>query len=367
MDAEGALKESQAALQSFYDSSPFYMGLIELHEDAVVPLYWNAAASNFFGKAGASGGVRQELGIPPAIEAHWVSHYRQSKAENRSVRFEYEHPLDKAACWLSASVRFLGDGSNGRPRFSFIAQDITEVKRNNDLLRHSNEELRRANADLEQFAYSATHDLQEPLRQVAIYSQLLAKKYGSKLDGKAAGYLAYCVEGAQRTEMLITDLLAYCHTARTADSPEEPVSVGEVIDTVRKNLSATIQETAAEIRASNLPVVFADAVPLVHLFQNLVSNALKYRSERPPLVTIAATQNAGQWLFSVEDNGIGIAKEFQTQIFGIFKRLHDRSAYPGTGIGLAICQKIVERHGGRIWVESVPGRGSTFFFTLPVQ
>ena len=209
------------------------------------------------------------------------------------------------------------------------------------------------------------HDLQEPLRQVAIYSELLAKKYASKLDGKAAGYLAYCIEGAHRMEMLISDLLAYCHTARTADSPQESVSVGDVIDTVRKNLSATIEETAAEIRTSNLPVVFADSVPLVHLFQNLVSNALKYRSERKPLVTIAATQNAGQWLFSVEDNGIGIAKEFQTQIFGIFKRLHDRAAYPGTGIGLAICQKIVERHGGRIWVESVPGRGSTFFFTLP--
>ncbi len=262
-------------------------------------------------------------------------------------------------------MRFLGYGSNGRSRFSLIAQDITEAKRNDDLLRHSNEELRRANTDLEQFAYSASHDLQEPLRQVAIYSQLLAKKYANKLDGKAAGYLAYCVEGAQRMEMLITDLLAYCHTARTTDSPPEPVNVGAVIDTVIKNLSATIEETSAEIRTSNLPVVFADSVPLVHLFQNLVSNALKYRSERKPLVRISATQNGGQWLFSVEDNGIGIAKEFQTQIFGIFKRLHDRAAYPGTGVGLAICQKIVERQGGRIWVESVPGRGSTFFFTLP--
>ncbi len=362
MDAEEALKESQTTLQSFYDSSPFLMGVVELDGDAVVPLYWNAAALDFLCGEGMPKGAREEFRIPPVVEALWVRHYRQSKRENRSVRFEYEHT---ATCWLSASVRFLGYGSNGRSRFSLIAQDITEAKRNDDLLRHSNEELRRANTDLEQFAYSASHDLQEPLRQVAIYSQLLAKKYANKLDGKAAGYLAYCVEGAQRMEMLITDLLAYCHTARTTDSPPEPVNVGAVIDTVIKNLSATIEETSAEIRTSNLPVVFADSVPLVHLFQNLVSNALKYRSERKPLVRISATQNGGQWLFSVEDNGIGIAKEFQTQIFGIFKRLHDRAAYPGTGVGLAICQKIVERQGGRIWVESVPGRGSTFFFTLP--
>ena len=166
-------------------------------------------------------------------------------------------------------------------------------------------------------------------------------------------------------EMLITDLLAYCQAARTTDSTREPVNIRDVIETVRKNLSATIEETAAEIRTSNLPVVFADSVPLIHLFQNLVSNALKYRSDRPPLVTITATRNSGHWLFSIADNGIGIAREFQTQIFGIFKRLHDRAAYPGTGVGLAICQKIVERQGGRIWVESVPGRGSTFFFTLP--
>jgi light-regulated signal transduction histidine kinase (bacteriophytochrome) len=347
------LKESQATLQSFYDSSPFFMGVVELEEEGVVPLYWNAAAADFL------------LGIPPAIGALWVTHYRQSKAENRSIRFEYEHPKDTGACWLSASVNFLGCGTNGRPRFSFIAQDITDRKRNEDLLRYSNEELRRANTDLEQFAYSASHDLQEPLRQVAIYSQMLQKRYASKLDGKAAGYLGYCIEGAQRMEMLITDLLAYCQAARTTESTLAPVNIGDVIETVRKNLSATIEETAAEIRTSNLPVVLADSVPLVHLFQNLVSNALKYRSERPPLVTIAATRNTGHWLFSIEDNGIGIAREFQTQIFGIFKRLHDRTAYPGTGVGLAICQKIVERQGGRIWVESVPGRGSKFLFTLP--
>ena len=365
MEAEEGLRESQATLQSFYDSSSFLMGVVELAGDEIVPVYCNAATASFFGVEGIWNQTGEELGIPAAIEALWVKHYRQSQAENRTLRFEYEHPRTAGACWLNASVKFLGYGPSSRPRFSFIAEDITERRRNEALLQQSNEELRRANADLEQFAYSASHDLQEPLRQVAVYSELLEKKYASKLDGKATGYLAYCIEGAHRMESLISDLLAYCQAAKTSDSPLESVSINEVIDTVKKNLSTTIEETGAEIRTSGLPVVRGNSVPLVHLFQNLVSNALKYRSERKPLVTITASEEAGQWLFSIEDNGIGIAKEFQTHIFGIFKRLHDRAEYPGTGVGLAICQKIVESQRGRIWVESEPGRGSTFFFTLP--
>ena len=262
-------------------------------------------------------------------------------------------------------MSFLGLGPTGRPRFSFIAEDVTDRKRSDELLQRSNEDLRRANADLEQFAYSASHDLQEPLRQVAVYSQLLEKKHAKQLDGKASQYLNYCVEGAQRMEMLIRDLLAYSQAGRASDSPGDSVNIREVIEIVKKNLSTTIEETQAEISMSPLPVVRGDSVPLVHLFQNLLSNALKYRSERKPRIRIAATQDGDQWRFTVEDNGIGIAKEFHAQVFGIFKRLHDRAEYPGTGIGLAICQKIVEKHGGKIWVESELGRGSVFTFTLP--
>jgi light-regulated signal transduction histidine kinase (bacteriophytochrome) len=231
-------------------------------------------------------------------------------------------------------------------------------------LERANEELRRANADLEQFAYSASHDLQEPLRQIAIYSELLEKRFAAKLDGKGTQYLAFCIEGAHRMEMLISGLLAYSQASR-ASSPAEPVSAGEVMDTVLKNLSATIEETGAEIAVAKLPAVRGETVPLVHLFQNLVSNSLKYRGKGKPRVKIDAAPDGAMWRFSVSDNGIGIPKEFQIQIFGIFKRLHDRAEYPGTGIGLAICQKIVERCGGRIWVESEPGDGSTFYFTLP--
>ena len=220
------------------------------------------------------------------------------------------------------------------------------------------------NADLEQFAYSASHDLQEPLRQVAIFSQLMAENYAPQLDGKASQYLNYCIEGAHRMEMMIRDLLAYSQ-AGTSEAPLQWVSISEVLETVKRNLATTIEETQAEISTSILPVVRGDAAPLVHLFQNLLSNALKYRSERKLRVKIGASEGPGYWRFTVEDNGIGIPADFQNQVFGIFKRLHDRAKYPGTGIGLAICQKIVERYGGKIWVESEPDRGSTFVFTLP--
>ncbi len=164
--------------------------------------------------------------------------------------------------------------------------------------------------------------------------------------------------------MLISDLLTYSQATKTSDA-SEPVSMNEVVETAKKNLATSIEETAAEIFTTDLPAVQANSVPLVHLLQNLISNALKYRSDKKPRLRISADEEGDYWRFSIQDNGIGIAKEFQSQIFGIFKRLHNRSEYPGTGIGLAICQKVVEQYGGRIWVESEPGRGSTFFFTLP--
>jgi light-regulated signal transduction histidine kinase (bacteriophytochrome) len=194
---------------------------------------------------------------------------------------------------------------------------------------------------------------------------LLEKKYLGKLDARGSEYLGFCIEGAQRMEQLISGLLAWSQAARASDSAAQIVNIADVLETVTKNLSTAIGDSRAEIVASNLPSIVADPVPLVHLFQNLVSNALKYRGAERPRVAIEATESRGYWVFSVADNGIGIPKQFQSQIFGIFKRLHDRTTYPGTGIGLAICQKIVERSGGRIWVESEPGEGSTFFFTLP--
>ncbi len=366
-EAERALRETQGTLQSFYDSCPFLMGVAEIEGEEIIQVYSNAATAAFFGMPEPEMLNRcgREVGVPSPIIELWVQRYRESQAEGRSVRFEYEHPLPGGGCWLSACVNFLGNGSSGRPRFSFIAEDITDRKKNDERLRQSNNELRRANADLEQFAYSASHDLKEPLRQVAVYSQLLEKKFASRLDGKASQYLAYCIEGAHRMEMLISDLLAYSQATKTSDASSEPVNMNEVVETAKKNLATTIEESAAEIFTADLPVVQANSVPLVHLFQNLISNALKYRSADTPRLKISAAEEGSYWRFAVEDNGIGIPKEFQSQIFGIFKRLHNRSEYPGTGIGLAICQKVVEQYGGRIWVESEPGSGSTFFFTVP--
>ncbi len=352
--AEAALKESQATLQSFYDSSTLLMGVAEIAGAQIAPLYRNAAAAKFFDAVADS-----------ANNQPWLKNYQRSQVETRPITFEYQHSKPSGSYWLRATVNHLGAGPGGLPRFSFVAEDISEDKIAEERLRRSNDELRRANAELEQFAYSASHDLQEPLRQVAVYSQLLAARFTDKLDGKGLEYLNYCVEGAHRMELLISDLLAYSQATKGAEAPAQPVDTKEVLAEVGKNLATTIEETHATIAVADLPVVMGDIVPLRHLFQNLISNALKYRSDRLPRIEVSAKDQGDSWLFSVRDNGIGIPKEFQVQIFGLFKRLHAKKHYPGTGIGLAICQKVVESYDGRIWVESEVGQGSTFYFTLP--
>jgi PAS domain S-box-containing protein len=366
-EAEVALQESQATLQSFYDSSPLLMGVIEIDGEDIVPVYCNRAAAVFFNIDAADFAAQsaQSLAIPRAIDDLWIAHFRQSRKEGKPVHFEYEHTRPARTYWLSASVTFLGTGPSGRPRFTFLAEDVTERKRQEELLRRSNDELSRANADLEQFAYSASHDLQEPLRQVAIYSQLLESRYAARLDGKALQYLNYSIEGAQRMAQLINDLLAYSQATKAGAAPLEVIDANDVLQAAKGNLSTTIGETGTIFDESPLPFIRAERGPLVHVFQNLISNALKYRSRETPRVRIWADDLGTAWRFAVQDNGIGIPESDLEHIFGIFKRLHDRKEYPGNGIGLAICQKIVERYGGRIWVESSMGRGSTFFFTLP--
>jgi PAS domain S-box-containing protein len=226
--------------------------------------------------------------------------------------------------------------------------------------------LRRSNEDLEQFAYAASHDLQEPLRMVAIYSQLLQRRYGARLDQNADFYIEQIVTGAQRMEVLLNDLRSYMHvtnipanvpTAATADS-------FQVLSQVMSSLQPAIDESEARIVTGKLPRVGVEPVHLQQILQNIISNAIKYRSKHPPVIDVAAQRTGTEWLFSVTDNGIGIDPQYARQIFGVFKRLHGQK-YPGTGIGLAICHKIVERYGGSIWVKSELGRGSTFFFTLP--
>jgi PAS domain S-box-containing protein len=229
-------------------------------------------------------------------------------------------------------------------------------------LQESNEALRQSNDDLNQFAYAAGHDLQEPLRMLALYSQMLHENYAGKLDQEADHYISFIIGGALRMERLLKDLLTYSQAGSLA-SPATPVDCEAVMKQVLLNLHMSIDENRASIHWCNLPTVQAEQVRLVQLFQNLIGNSIKYRGGDAPCIEIAAERRNDEWQFSVRDNGIGIPPEYSEQVFGVFKRLHG-NAYPGTGIGLAICQRIVETYGGRIWVESVPGKGSKFCFTL---
>lgn len=232
-------------------------------------------------------------------------------------------------------------------------------------LRKSNDELRRANDDLNRFAYSASHDLQEPLRMVSAYTQLLQKRYSSKLDTSADLYINYAVQGARRMEALVRDILAYTQSATAEIDGSAPVSASAVLSKALSNLQQAIERSGATIDSGALPTIHIAEIHLLQLFQNLIGNAIKYAGHKPALVNVRASRSGDAWLFSVQDNGIGIDPAYQNQVFGLFKRLHTTAEYEGTGIGLAICKKIVERYGGRIWVESALGLGSTFYFTLP--
>jgi signal transduction histidine kinase len=247
-----------------------------------------------------------------------------------------------------------------------LAVELDERRRAEQLMAHYAENLKRSNAELEEFAYVASHDLQEPLRMVASFTQLLAKRYQGKLDQDADEFIGFAVDGATRMQQLIQDLLAYSRVG-TRGKFLVPTDCNVIFDKVRANLFTAIEEHGAQVNSGPLPTVYGDEVQLIQLFQNLIANALKFRGDAPPVIRITAQEDDGAWRFAVKDNGIGIASAHQERIFMIFQRLHPRSEYPGTGIGLAICKKIVERHGGRIWVDSEPGRGATFFFTIPKE
>ena len=261
---------------------------------------------------------------------------------------------------------------NPMPAGGFVMTytDITEHKRITRALKENAQQLaeyardlQRSNTELEQFAYIASHDLQEPLRMVSSYCQLLQRRYRGRLDQDADEFIGYAVEGATRMQKMINDLLTYSRVGRTGGGGEA-VACDEVVRTAVANLRIAIEESGARVTWRDLPTVVGDRTQLVQLFQNLIGNAIKFRSERPLEIDIWARRDGAFWEFAVSDNGIGIEPQYAERIFLIFQRLHDRSRYPGTGIGLAICRKVVERHGGRIWVTSEPGKGTTFHFTL---
>ena len=246
-----------------------------------------------------------------------------------------------------------------------ILRDVSERKRAEEALARQAAELARSNADLQQFAYVTSHDLQEPLRGIINFSEMLTKRYRGHLDADADTFLDYIVSGAYRMKGLIDSLLTYSRVVNVEAMPFAPVQLDAALHWATMNLQTVIEETQASVTHDQLPTVTADHVQLVQLFQNLIGNAIKYRKpDEPPQIHVSAEERGQDCIVSVRDNGIGINPGHRDRIFGVFKRLHG-AEIPGTGIGLAICKRIVEKHGGQIWVKSEPGQGATFCFTIP--
>jgi PAS domain S-box-containing protein len=265
---------------------------------------------------------------------------------------------------ISARAKVLAAATDQQRRMTGVFWDITEQKIADAHLRSLVAELERSNKELEMFAYVASHDLQEPLRMVSSYTQLLERRYSAKLDDDARDFINFAVDGATRMQRLINDLLSFSRVG-IRGKPLAPTDVAEVLGSVRVDLGVALEENGTLLTNDDMPEVMADSVQLAQLLQNLIGNAIKFHNGARSHVHVHAAESAESWEFSVRDNGIGIEAEYFERIFVIFQQLHNKSAYPGTGIGLALCKRIVERHGGRIWVESEIGSGSTFFFTIP--
>ena len=328
---------------------------------------WNRGAERIFGYTPGEiiGRNISTLAVPERIDEFPDILARLARGERVDHNQTKRKTKDGRVLTLSITVSPLRDAEGTVIGGSEVARDITEREVHERALEQANAVLQQANADLQQFAYSASHDLQEPLRMVSTYSELLRKEFGSKLGPAADEYIGYAIQGAQRMQQLLTDLRAYTLASTSDPVPLGDIDAGAMLDKALANLEAVIKDSGASISRSDLPHVRLHEFQMEQLFQNLIGNAIRYRSNVPPQIHVAALQRDREWIFSVQDNGIGIDSQYKEQIFELFKRLHSVAAYPGTGMGLGICKRIVERAGGRIWVESEPGKGSTFFFTLP--
>jgi len=352
-----AFEEKNKTLESIRD------GFFAVSKDWIVT-YWNREAENLTG-------IKREEIVGKSI---WKTYYRTIPSrfynqylkafnENTPVRFEeFLHRLEK---WFEVNA-FPTDAG-----LTVYFKDVTERKMAEEKLREMHTELEKhlkvlaiSNAELEQFAYVASHDLQEPLRMVTSFLTLLEKKYGESLDEKARVYIHYAVDGAKRMRQIILDLLDFSRVGKTEEKWGE-ININEIIDEIILLYQKNIKSKKARIEFSEMPSVISFATPVRQIFQNLISNGLKYQPKgQNPVIKIAGTENSEYWQFSVSDNGIGIDQQYFDKIFIIFQRLHNREEYSGTGMGLAITRKIVENLGGKIWVESKEGMGSTFYFTI---
>jgi PAS domain S-box-containing protein len=370
-DAERALRKSEERFRSLTQVSSDW--------------YWEQDAN--FGLTFMSGRMGERTGLDPQSylgrkrwdqpalnlsEEDWQRHRAQLERHEPFHDFEMQRPAAEGGSrWISISGEPVRDEQGRFIGYRGVGRDITARKQAEDELRRAHAdlerkatELERSNSELEQFAYVASHDLQEPLRMVSSYTQLVLRRYGERLDGDAKEFMAYVVDGAARMKQLIEDLLAYSRVG-TRGKEFKPVPVETAVRRAINNLRTAIEESGASITYDALPTVEADDVQLAQLFQNLMGNALKFRSASVPRIHILAKELESEWEFGVKDNGIGIEPQYFDRIFMVFQQLHTKGEFPGTGIGLAICKKVAERHGGRIWVSSTLGEGSTFHFTLP--
>jgi PAS domain S-box-containing protein len=365
VQAERELRESEARFRSLTGlSSDWYW-----EQDEQFRLTF--MSSRFVERTGIDpapyiGHTRWDQPAPNLSEAAWERHRAQLERHEPFFDFEMERVSPEgASVWLSVSGEPVFDEERKFRGYRGVGTDITERKRAQAVLRAAYDELARSNAELQQFAYVASHDLQEPLRMIGSYTQLLERRYGDKLDADAREFMGFIVEGATRMKQLIEDLLAYSRVG-TRGKELRPVQAQGALDRALVNLRAAIEGSGAQLSYDALPEVKADDTQLTQLLQNLIGNAIKFRKkEEAPRVHVGAEDAGEEWRFFVADNGIGMEPQYFERIFMVFQRLHTRDEYPGTGIGLAICKKVVDRHGGRIWVESAPGKGSKFIFTLP--
>jgi PAS domain S-box-containing protein len=361
--AEEKLLEREEQLRIFVEHAPASIAMLDTH------LRYLAVSQRWLADYGLTDQQlfgRSHYEVFPEITEQWKEVFRRclAGAVERAEEDRFERP-DGSIQWIRWEVRPWRSALGTIGGIIIFSEDITERKRVEETLRRSAEELARSNKDLEQFAYVASHDLQEPLRIVSGFIGRLRERYAASLDDKAREYIDFAVQGAQRMSQLVRDLLEY---SRVQARPRqlEPANMKEAFDRACANCMASIHESGAAVSCGDLPTVMGDPMQLVQLLQNLIGNAIKFRRpEVSPEVHLFARRERDDWVFHMHDNGIGIPMDQAERIFLIFQQLHTRDIYPGTGIGLAICRKIVERHGGRIWVQSQLGKGSTFSFSLP--